>query len=188
MNEIVHVRACKLDQSNLSSWNATTYPEASAAWERYLMSEEFDFTPIRQALARAIEEKGVAPTTLSLMVGKSRSLVKDILDGGNDIKLSTLTRLAGALDVDVADLISPRARRPEPDFRLNAEALAPLLDALIPLAPPSGRLTDQSRTALAEALAYGLSLLAGDPANSTNEGAVAVAARAATSRFREIMN
>jgi len=153
------------------------------------MSTDFDFAPVRDALARVIHEKGVAPTSLSLKVGKSKSLVKDILDGGNDIKLSTLVKLANALEVDLSELLPASALDTRPaSAPLNAEALAPLLDALIPLAPPSGRLTEQSRRALSEALAYGLSLLGADPANSANDGAVAVAARAATSRFRELMN
>lgn len=154
------------------------------------MSADFNFAPVRDALARVIHEKGIAPTSLSLKVGKSKSLVKDILDGGNDIKLSTLVKLANALQVDLGELLPAtllESRKP-PLSSFSAETLAPLLDVLIPLAPPSGRLTEQSRKALSEALAYGLSLLEGDPSSSANEGAVAVAARAATSRFREIMN
>lgn len=49
--------------------------------------------------------KNIAPTTLSLKVGKSKSLVKNIVDDGEDIKLSTLAKLAGALGVSVSELI-----------------------------------------------------------------------------------
>ncbi|MDR6511502.1 transcriptional regulator with XRE-family HTH domain [Novosphingobium capsulatum] len=185
MNEIVHMDACRLDQSNLSSWIASIYPKTGVTWDNRRMSADFDFTPIQQALARAIKAKGIAPTTLSLKVGKSRTLVKNILEDGQDIKVSTLHRLATALDIDLGELLSAE---PKPTAAFSAEALEPLLDALIPLTPPSGRLTEQSRKALAEALAYGLSLLEGDSTSPANEGAVAVAARAATSRFREIMN
>ncbi|MEO9131808.1 MAG: hypothetical protein ABI240_11435, partial [Sphingomonas sp.] len=66
----------------------------------------------------------------------------------------------------------------------NAETLEPILDALLPLAPP-GKLTDQSRRALAEALAYGLELLGAPSANPTSPDALKVAARAAAVRFRE---
>lgn len=66
----------------------------------------------------------------------------------------------------------------------SAETLEPILDALLPLAPP-GRVTDQSRRALAEALSYGLQLLGSDPARLANSDAIAVAARAAAARFRE---
>ena len=66
----------------------------------------------------------------------------------------------------------------------NAETLEPILDALLPLAPP-GKLTDQSRRALAEALAYGLELLGAPSASQASPDALKVAARAAAVRFRE---
>lgn len=66
----------------------------------------------------------------------------------------------------------------------SAETLEPILDALLPLAPP-GRLSEQSRRALAEALSYGLELLGTTPATPANDDALRVAARAAASRFRE---
>ena len=69
-------------------------------------------------------------------------------------------------------------------FAPNAETLEPILDALLPLAPP-GKLTDQSRRALAEALAYGLELLGAPSANPASPDALKVAARAAAVRFRE---
>jgi DNA-binding Xre family transcriptional regulator len=102
------------------------------------MGSEFDFEPVRQALARAIADKGIAPTTLSQKVGKSKSLVKEILEEGRDIKLSTLTRLAGALGIEVTDLL-PRGRPATSagtdDFNLPNEAVltstfAVLLDSL----------------------------------------------------------
>lgn len=68
---------------------------------------------------------------------------------------------------------------------ISAETLEPLLDAIVPLAP-AGRLTEQSRRALAEALAYGLELLSGPNANTASSDARDVAARAAATRFREL--
>lgn len=67
----------------------------------------------------------------------------------------------------------------------SAENLMPLLDALIPLAPP-GRVTDQSLKALSEALSYGLALLGDRISTPASPDAVDVAARAAVARFREI--
>lgn len=74
------------------------------------MGSDFDFDSVRRALVSAMEKKGIAPTTLSQRVGKSKSLVKNIIDDGNDIKLSTLTRLANELDIDVCDLLPGRRR------------------------------------------------------------------------------
>lgn len=66
----------------------------------------------------------------------------------------------------------------------SAETLEPILDALLPLVP-TGRLTEQSRKALAEALSCGLELLYNSQASDTSEDALRVAAQAAVIRFRE---
>lgn len=70
----------------------------------------------------------------------------------------------------------------------NADTLEPLLDAILPLLPAPERMTDQSRRALAEALAYGLALLDESATSQASSGAVAVAARGAMFRLRELMN
>lgn len=67
----------------------------------------------------------------------------------------------------------------------SADNLLPLLDALIPLAPP-GRASAQSLRALSEALSYGLALLGDRAAKPANSDAIDVAARGAVVRFREI--
>lgn len=67
----------------------------------------------------------------------------------------------------------------------SAETIEPILDALLPLAP-QGRMTAQSRRALAEALSYGLGLLGSTRSNAANDDALLVAARAAANRFRDI--
>lgn len=61
---------------------------------------------IRASLRRIMEKKGARPTTLSLAVGSNRTLVKDLLEKSGDIQLSTLTKLAGALDVPLEELIA----------------------------------------------------------------------------------
>ena len=93
------------------------------------MATDFKFDSVRDALAAAIKRKGIAPTTLSLQVGKSKSLVKDILDDGNDIKLSTLAKLAGALDMDVRELI-PGDAALLPNAAVLTSAFAVLLDSV----------------------------------------------------------
>ena len=93
------------------------------------MATDFKFDSVREALAAAIKRKGIAPTTLSLQVGKSKSLVKDILDDGNDIKLSTLAKLAGALDMDVRELI-PGDAALLPNAAVLTSAFAVLLDSV----------------------------------------------------------
>lgn len=73
------------------------------------MSDAIDLETIRVSLRRIMETKGVKPTTLSLKVGTNRTLVKDLLEKAKDVQIGTLTKLAGALDVPLADLLqSPR--------------------------------------------------------------------------------
>jgi DNA-binding Xre family transcriptional regulator len=73
------------------------------------VDEAVDIESVREALRRIMERDDVAPTTLSLKVGTNRTLVKNLLEKGRDVQLSTLTKLAGALDVNLADLIqAPR--------------------------------------------------------------------------------
>lgn len=89
------------------------YAKLFAPWENEGMAEggSLDFEAIRDAIRDLMEAKGLKPTTLSLRVGKSRTLVSEVLGGNGDVKLSTLQRLAGALDVDI-DVLLRRPRVP----------------------------------------------------------------------------
>lgn len=71
--------------------------------------------------------------------------------------------------------------------RLNEDNLVPLLNVLLPLAP-SGRATEQSLRALSSALAHGIELLGNRVSSPASEDALAVAARGAVVRFREIIS
>jgi phage repressor protein C with HTH and peptisase S24 domain len=61
---------------------------------------------IRANLKRIMKQKGVKPTTLSQSVGTSKTLVNDLLTKVSDVQLGTLTKLAGALEVDLGDLLA----------------------------------------------------------------------------------
>lgn len=71
-----------------------------------LMPDATDLATIRDNLARIMKRKGVKPTTLSQRVGTSKTLVKDLLTKTGDVQLSTLRKLAGALDVELGDLLA----------------------------------------------------------------------------------
>lgn len=70
-----------------------------------IMAEQLDIESIRDALRRIMTRKGVKPTTLSQQVGSSKTLVKDLLEKTDDVKISTLVKLASALDVSVDELL-----------------------------------------------------------------------------------
>lgn len=93
-----------------------------------------------------------------------------------------------AIKIDEMKLIVERYGLEGREISISPEMMEPLLDALLPLMPPSGRMTEQSRKALAAALSYGLELLCDQPATPPSGEVAALASRAVVSRFREIMN
>ena len=70
------------------------------------MPDQPNILTIRENLQRIMDRKGVKPTTLSQRVGSSKTLVKDLLTKTGDVQFSTLRKLAGALDVELADLLA----------------------------------------------------------------------------------
>jgi repressor LexA len=70
------------------------------------MSDQPDIETIRENLRRIMARQKVAPTTLSQRVGSSKTLVKDLLTKTSDVQFNTLRKLAGALDVELGDLLA----------------------------------------------------------------------------------
>ena len=155
VDQTVHAQPYKLDQSYSSSRFCRTYADTSNLWENPSMVTTLDMDSIRASLQRLMTDRKIAPTTLSLRVGKGRTLVKEIMEGNGDIKLSTLNRLAEALGVHVDELLG---REEEPTHLIALPVQMPSLDALtemfegllMPLA------TAPDRTTAARALARSL--------------------------------
>jgi phage repressor protein C with HTH and peptisase S24 domain len=70
------------------------------------MADAPDIQTIRENLQRIMDKKNVKPTTLSQRIGTSKTLVKDLLTKTSDVQFSTLRKLAGALDVELGDLLA----------------------------------------------------------------------------------
>lgn len=70
------------------------------------MPDQPNILTIRENLQRIMDRKGVKPTTLSQRVGNSKTLVKDLLTKTQDVQFGTLRKLAGALDVELAELLA----------------------------------------------------------------------------------
>jgi len=104
--KIAHPPAYMLDQSYRQGRMQPRYAALCAAWEMLDMSSALDMAAIRDSLRRIMEKKNMKPTTLSLLVGTSKTLVKDLLEKTEDVKIGTLVKLAGALDVDVDELLA----------------------------------------------------------------------------------
>lgn len=98
--------AFMLDRSNRQGWMRRGFKKSADQSNSDAMENGIDIQTVREALREIMDRKGVKPTTLSLMVGKNKSLVKDLFERQNDISVGTLNRLAGALDVSVIDLLA----------------------------------------------------------------------------------
>lgn len=70
------------------------------------MDDELTIETIRTALRKAMLKKGAKATTLSLQIGTNRTLVKDLLEKTDDVRLSTLTKLASALEISLQELVA----------------------------------------------------------------------------------
>ena len=61
---------------------------------------------VRAAIRRVMERKGIKPKPLAQRAGLGDTSVRDLLDNpGRDIKIGTLQKLAGALEVNLEDLL-----------------------------------------------------------------------------------
>lgn len=91
-----------------TNWQGVIQPPFAkkADWSNHDDMDGIDIESIRAALRKAMERRDIAPTTLSLKVGSNRTLVKNLLEDNDDVKLATLTKLAGALDVPLDALLS----------------------------------------------------------------------------------
>lgn len=71
------------------------------------MSEHSDkVEEVREALRRVMERKGMKPKPLAKRAGLGDTSIRDLLDNpGRDIKIGTLQKIAGALEVNVEDLL-----------------------------------------------------------------------------------
>lgn len=94
-----------LDTSYCKGRIVTPYAEAVSGWDKLPMQDRIDINAIRAQLQRIMSRKDVKPTTLSLRVGTSKTLVKDLMEKTDDVKLGTLQKLADALEVDLSELL-----------------------------------------------------------------------------------
>lgn len=96
----------KLDQSNMQARMHPAFAKKADCSNYGYMDEGITIESIRAALRRAMDRKGAKATSLSLSIGTNRTLVKDLLEKTEDVRLSTLTKLASALDVSIQELVA----------------------------------------------------------------------------------
>jgi len=148
----------------------------SAKMQRHLL----DMDSAAEILA-ALREKGVKQAEIARVLNIAQPNAATLYTPAKNGKLRKLAYDEGLALIKAFDLDVEATAATTP----SAEALEPILDALLPLAP-SGRMTGQSLRALAEALSYGLASLGIQNASVASSDVRAAAARAAVFRFREI--
>jgi transcriptional regulator with XRE-family HTH domain len=133
--------------------------------------------------------KGMTQTELAEAIGTTLNNLGKLERGTRRLNMDWIEKIATALGVEPYQVIMPVGDEDglpdESERYVNADNLVPLLQALLPLAP-SGRASEQSLRALAAALERGIELLGNRASTPASEDALAVAARGALSRFREI--
>lgn len=85
--------------------NYPIFTPVALACDNHAMTYLFDIGVFRRRLAKIMRAKGVKPTTLSLSMGSSPTLIRDLFEKSTDPKLSTIFRIAAALGVDASDLL-----------------------------------------------------------------------------------
>jgi hypothetical protein len=125
-----------------------------------------------ESLRRLRTEGKTTNAKLGRLLNLPSSRIADIFNGSRQIRIDEMKKI-----VETYGLEHPPALAP------SAESLQPLVEALLPLLPDAP--TAQSARALSAALSYGLELLGDQYPRITTPDALAVAARAATARFRE---
>lgn len=102
----------KLDSSKRQDWMRRGFAKKLDQSKTVGMTETVNIETVRAALKAVMDRKGVKPTTLSQQVGRSSSLVKDLLERTSDVSIKTLVKLASALDVEVSELLYPQLATP----------------------------------------------------------------------------
>lgn len=141
-----------------------------------------------------LKARGVTQAEIARVLGVAQPNVATLY---NPAKTGRLRKLgydeavaliaAFGLERDAADADAPHAQAPPAaPPPISAAALALVLQALVPLAPP-GPLSASASEALALALRHALQLLPSEGSTEPSSDQIAMAARAAALRFREAL-
>jgi transcriptional regulator with XRE-family HTH domain len=120
-----------------------------------------DLTQLRQLLARAVQASGMKSRALERELGIGSGALRRLLEGGLDLKVEYLTRLARLLRIPAGELLAagcPEAnaapRHRLADWLGPAEPTVPTVPTAAPPAPPSPEeLAAMVRAAVREELA-----------------------------------
>lgn len=107
MEQRSHERSYRCVAAHRQGVLLRTSPDAGRMCDMAHMQEPMDkVEEVRAAIRRVMERKGIKPKPLAQRAGLGDTSVRDLLDNpGRDIKIGTLQKLAGALEVNLEDLL-----------------------------------------------------------------------------------
>lgn len=86
------------------------YPHSIRTCEKAHMPDSYEVARVKAELRRLMELKGIKAKPLAKLAGLGETAVRDIFEReGADMKVGTLHKLAGALDVTIDDIIGAAA-------------------------------------------------------------------------------
>lgn len=106
LQQMRHGAVHRLDETNRQGWSLPTFRAPQKWWIYPTMASDIDINSIREQLQRIMERKGVKPTTLSLRIGNNKALIKQLMEDNDDVRLSTLSKIAGALEITLDELLA----------------------------------------------------------------------------------
>ncbi|AHE52379.1 hypothetical protein [Sphingomonas sanxanigenens] len=151
-----------------------------------------------QEILALLKARGVTQAEIARVLGVAQPNVATLYNPAKTGRRRKLgydeaVALIAAFDLDAAGdgaaegaAAGARTSPPPAPAPISAAALAPVLQALVPLAPP-GPLSASAAEALALALRHALQLLPSEGSTEPSSDQIAMAARAAALRFREAL-
>jgi hypothetical protein len=122
-------------------------------------------------ILEALRDHGITSADIGRALELPSSRIAEMYAGKRLLKLSEAVKLVAEFELET------RSAKP------NADVLVVLLNAILPKSQRGTRAADLSIRALAEALEYGLGLVASSPAIPGNPDALALAAQATADRL-----
>jgi DNA-binding Xre family transcriptional regulator len=108
--DLCHTADSMCDFSPRQGVKFPIYPSDAFLCDTSHMNERDEVERIKGRLRQLMAQKNIKAKPLSKKAGRGETFVRDMLDG-DDVKLGNLHRLAGALDVTLADIVGAGSLR-----------------------------------------------------------------------------
>jgi transcriptional regulator with XRE-family HTH domain len=108
---VLMLEAYRCDVAHPSRVNYPDFRASSGACDTAQVAEAFDIEALRAQLDRLMRQhndgKGIGRKPLAKAAGLGETAIRDIMEGGRDVRMSTLVKLAEFFDTTVDELARP---------------------------------------------------------------------------------